>query len=64
MPRTPKQMVKLLLKNGFIKLRQDGTSHALFYNESNNRKVVVPMHNGDLKKGTELRILKDAGLDP
>lgn len=62
MPKTSKQMIKFLEKNGFRKLRQDGTSHAIFYNEKTNKKTVIPMHNKDLKKGTEHRILKDAGL--
>ena len=62
MPMTPKQMAKYLEKNGFMKLRQDGTSHAIYYNEQTDKMTTVPMHNKDLKKGTEHRILKDAGL--
>lgn len=61
MPMTPKQMVKLLKKNGFIKLRQDG-SHLFMYNEKTNKRTTVPMHNKDLAKGIEQAILKQAGL--
>lgn len=61
MPITPKEIEKLLIKNGFVFQRQKG-SHKIFYNSTNKRMVVVPMHAKDLKKGTEQKILKDAGL--
>lgn len=61
MPMTPKEMEKLLLKNGFVFQRQNG-SHKIFYNTQTNRTAVVPMHAKDLKTGTENKILKDAGL--
>lgn len=61
MPMTPKQMVKLLKKNGFKQIRSDG-SHLQFYNEATGRRTTVAMHNKDLPKGTERKILKDAGL--
>jgi predicted RNA binding protein YcfA (HicA-like mRNA interferase family) len=35
----------------------------IFYNASTRKKAVVPMHgNKDLKKGTFLAILKQAGV--
>jgi Predicted periplasmic or secreted lipoprotein len=60
MPMTSKQMVKLLKKNGFKEIRQNG-SHL---NLKNDKKIsiVVPMHNKDLDKGLEHSILKKAGL--
>lgn len=61
MPMTAKQMVKLLKENGFKKIRQRG-SHQFFRNEETGRRTTVPMHNGDLDKGTEDAILKQAGL--
>ena len=61
MPLTPKQMVKLLKKNGFEEVSQNG-SHLKMRNHETNRQVIVPMHNAELKKGTEQSILKDAGL--
>lgn len=61
MPMTPKQMVKLLLDNGFVFERQKG-SHAIYVNKKTDKIAVVPMHCKDLKKGTEQKILKDAGL--
>lgn len=61
MPMTPKEIERLLIKNGFTFQRQRG-SHKIFYNSISKRMVVVPMHAKDLKKGTEQKILKDAGL--
>lgn len=61
MPMTPKEMERLLLSNGFIFDRQKG-SHKVFLNKKTGKVAVVPMHSKDLKKGTEQKILKDAGL--
>jgi predicted RNA binding protein YcfA (HicA-like mRNA interferase family) len=56
-----KQLLKLLEKNGYTKVRQNG-SHAL-YRCPGKKSLIVPVHGSkDLKKGTELKILKDAGL--
>ena len=61
MPMTAKEMIKLLQKNGFVEIRQNG-SHKVFENKETGRMTIVPFHAKDLKKGTEQRILKDAGL--
>lgn len=61
MPMTPKEMVKLLKKNGFVELRQNG-SHKVFINRETGKMTVVPFHCKDLAKGTEQDILKQAGL--
>ncbi|CYU89822.1 HicA toxin [Streptococcus suis] len=58
---TAKQMVKFLKKHGFKKIRQKG-SHQFFKNEETGKMTTIPMHNGDLDKGTEDAILKQAGL--
>lgn len=60
MPIAPKQMVKLLKKNGFYKVSQRG-SHIKMRDEKGHQ-TTVPMHNKDLDKGTEDAILKQAGL--
>lgn len=62
MPMTARQMIKLLKQNGFEELRQNGTSHLIMINRQTGITVPVPMHTGDLKRGTEQKILKDAGL--
>lgn len=57
---TAKELIKLLETKGFYKVSQKG-SH-LKMKDSNGHIVIIPIHTGDLKKGTERAILKDAGL--
>ena len=61
MPMTPKQMIKLLESNGFRQTHSNG-SHFFVRNDETHRTTTVPVHAKDLKKGTENKILKDAGL--
>ena len=61
MPLTPKEMIKLLKKNGFKKNSQNG-SHVKMKNERTKRQVIVPYHSKAMKKGLEQAILKEAGL--
>lgn len=61
MPLTSKEMLKLLKKNGFEKISQNG-SHIKLRNEDTGITVIVPYHSKDLKKGMEQAILKQAGL--
>lgn len=59
---TPKKLIKLLREHGFVFTRQNG-SHAIFRNDNNSKKVVVPIHTKDIPKGTLHAILKDAGIN-
>lgn len=59
---TAREMVKFLKKNGFKEVSQRG-SHLKLHNSKTNITTIVPMHNGDLPKGTEQAILKEAGLN-
>ena len=61
MPMRPVEMERLLKKNGFIFIRQTG-SHRIFYNPETQRQTIVPAHAKELRKGTEQKILKQAGL--
>lgn len=61
MPSKTREIIKLLKKNGFVKVSQNG-SHAKFKNFDTGRIVIVPIHNGDIPNGTERNILKQAGL--
>ena len=61
MPMSPKEMIKLLKKNGFREVGQNG-SHVKLENTEIKRTVIVPYHSKDLKKGMEQAILKQAGL--
>ncbi len=56
-----REMLKLLRKNGFEEVSQNG-SHMKLKNPETGRTVIVPYHSKDLKKGMEQAILKQAGL--
>jgi len=56
----PKELVKLLEKEGFVFVRQTG-SHAIFKKQG-NKIIVVPIHSKDIPTGTLKGIFKDAGL--
>ena len=61
MPMTPRQMISLLKKNGFVEISQNG-SHIKMRNEETGKQTTVPYHSKSLKKGLEQAILKQAGL--
>lgn len=54
-------MLKLLKRNGFIVISQNG-SHVKLKNYVTEKTVIVPYHSKDLKKGLEQAILKQTGL--
>ncbi len=58
---TAKEVVSLVEKAGWYKDRQRG-SHAVFKHAERTGRVVVPMHHGDLPKGTLRDIVKKAGI--
>ena len=56
-------LIKLLEKNGFLFKRSKG-SHQIYFNALSNITIIVPVHGSkDIKKGTLLAILKQAGID-
>ena len=57
----PKAADKVLRKAGFSFIRQKG-SHRIYIKE--NKIIVVPWHNKDLKRGTLRHIIKQSGLNP
>lgn len=59
---TPKEIIKILQKNGFILDRVSG-SHHIYMLPDRSKRVVVAMHNKDLPIGTLLSILKQAGIE-
>ena len=61
MPKTPREMEKIILANGWIFKSQEG-SHRHYVHPKKNGKVTIPFHNKDIPKGTENAILKQAGL--
>ncbi len=61
MPKTPREMIKLLKNNGFEVVSQNG-SHVKLKNMETGKQTIVPYHGKAMKKGLEQAILKQAGL--
>lgn len=60
---SPKKLINILEQHGFFYKRTKG-SHQLYHNPVTNKTTIVPVHGGkDMKKGTFLAILKQAGID-
>jgi predicted RNA binding protein YcfA (HicA-like mRNA interferase family) len=59
---TAKEIIRLLEKNGFVFDRASG-SHQIYMLPDGTKRVIVPLHNKDLPKGTLHSILKQAGID-
>lgn len=58
----PKDIIKILEKKGFVLDRVKG-SHHIFIHPETRQRVVVPLHKKDLPVGTQLSILRQAGID-
>jgi predicted RNA binding protein YcfA (HicA-like mRNA interferase family) len=66
-PKLPQVKARALIrvahKLGFELDRQSG-SHAIYYRESDKRRIVVPIHAGKtIKTKTLFGIIRDMGLD-
>ena len=55
------ELLRVLKKDGWIKKEQKG-SHLQLVHPDKAGKVTVPVHGGDIPKGTLNAILKQAGL--
>lgn len=58
---TSKDLLRTLYADGWLDKVQKG-SHLQLIHLTKKGKVTVPMHNGDLPKGTVSSIFKQAGL--
>lgn len=58
----PKQVIKVLQGIGFIIVRQTGSHIRLVHQTESRRRVTIPFHKKDLKKGTLKSILQQAEL--
>lgn len=58
----PSEIIRILIRNGFIIDRVKG-SHHIMYNTETKRRVVVPFHKSDLPIGTLREIIKQSGLE-
>lgn len=61
MPMTPKEIIKILEKHGFVFISSNG-SHHKYKNSQTGKTTIVPVHAKELKKGIEQAILKQAGV--
>lgn len=61
MPITPKEMERIILADGWVFKSQEG-SHKHYTHPEKSGKVTIPFHGKDLPRGTEISILKQAGL--
>jgi predicted RNA binding protein YcfA (HicA-like mRNA interferase family) len=55
----PREVIKILKKQGFVELRQIGSHLHLWHNEKKLR-VTVPIHNKDLKRKTLVSIIRQS----
>ena len=56
-----KELLQLLKKDGWVEKSHKG-SHLQLMHPSKPGKVTVPVHGGDVPKGTLSSIMKQAGL--
>jgi predicted RNA binding protein YcfA (HicA-like mRNA interferase family) len=43
---TSDEVIKVIQKLGFLFKRQSGTSHAIYFRESDKRRTTIPVHKG------------------
>jgi predicted RNA binding protein YcfA (HicA-like mRNA interferase family) len=58
----PKEVLSALQRAGFYIHHQTGSHIVLKHPSQSSKRVVLPYHNKDLKRGTLQGILKQAGL--
>ena len=56
-----KELLKILKKDGWAEKEQKG-SHLQLIHSVKKEKVTLPVHSGDIPKGTLNAIMKQAGL--
>lgn len=56
-----RELLRLLKKDGWVEKAQSG-SHLQLIHPTKNGKVTIPIHGGDIPKGTLNGILKQSGL--
>jgi mRNA interferase HicA len=59
---TPKKLIKIFLKEGFIIDHITG-SHYVMFNSVSKKMVTIPYHAKDLPKGTIYVIIKSSGIE-
>jgi predicted RNA binding protein YcfA (HicA-like mRNA interferase family) len=56
------ELEKILLRDGWCVVKQVG-SHRHYKHPTKPGKVTIPIHRGDVDKGTAKSILRQAGLE-
>lgn len=68
MPRlpacTPRDLIRALERGGFVMHHQTGSHVILRHRTDPSRRVSVPFHRRDLKRGLMMGIIRDAGFTP
>lgn len=59
---TAKQVIRALERAGFVVARMSGSHCRLIHSIDRRRNVTVPVHIGDLRRGTLRAIINQAGL--
>lgn len=59
---SPKKLIKIFLKEGFIIDHITG-SHYVMFNSITNKITTIPYHTKDLPKGTIHTIIKSSGIE-
>jgi predicted RNA binding protein YcfA (HicA-like mRNA interferase family) len=57
-----KELLRKLRRAGFEFDRQAKGSHEIWIHAQNRRRVTIPVHPGNVAKGTLAAIIKEAGL--
>lgn len=61
MPKTPREMERILLADGWEMKEQTG-SHRQYVHPAKPGKVCIPFHSRELTRRTEGKIYKQAGI--
>ena len=59
---TARQVIRALERGGFVISRTSGSHCRLIHGTDPTRKVTVPVHSGDLKRGTLRAIIAQSGM--
>ena len=60
---TTRELIRALERAGYVFRRQKG-SHQIYQHNETGQRISVPVHTGDIPKGTLRQILRLADLSP
>ena len=59
---TAREVIRALERAGFVTSRISGSHCRLIHRQNPARKLTVPLHTGDLRRGTLRAIIAQAGM--